>query len=97
MTETDYRFPTEDEESALIKEVSEMFVAAGMESRQIPLIPDEFAKLLFQINPDAFGGRLENAERWLLERIERAEQEREEDQARQMRRFLVDFPTTTKH
>ena len=94
---SDYRFPTEDEESALIEEVSEMFVGAGMESKQIPLIPDEFAKLLFAINPDAFGGRMENAERWLLERIEKAEREREEDEARQMRRFLVDFPTITMH
>ena len=94
---SDYRFPTEDEESALIEEVSEMFVAAGMESKQIPLIPDEFAKLLFAINPDAFGGRLENAERWLLERIEKVEREWEEDKARQMRRFLADFPTTTMH
>ena len=74
-----------------------MFVAAGMESKQIPLIPDEFAKLLFQINPDAFGGRLENAEKWLQERIEKAEQEWEEDEARRMKRFLVDFPTTTMH
>ena len=94
---SDYRFPTEDEETALIEEVSEMFVVMGMGSKPIPLIPDEFAKLLFQINPDVFGGSLENAERWLQERVERAEQEREEDQARQMRRFLVDFPTTTVH
>ena len=94
---SDYRFPTEDEESALIEEVSEMFVAMGMSSEAIPLIPDEFAKLLFQINPNIFGGKLENAERWLQERIEKAEREREEDQARQMRRFLVDFPTTTMH
>ena len=92
-----YRFPTEDEESALIEEVSEMFVAAGMESKQIPLIPDEFAKLLFAINPATFGGRLDNAERWLQERIEKAEQEWEEDNARRMKRFLVDFPITTMH
>lgn len=94
---SDYRFPTEDEESALVEEVSEMFSATGMESKQIPLIPDEFAKLLFQINPDAFGGRLENAERWLLERIDKAEREREEEEREQMRKFLADFPTTTMH
>ena len=94
---SDYRFPTEDEETALIEEVSEMFASVGMDSKPIPLIPDEFAKLLFAINPDVFGGRLENAERWLQERIDRAEQERQEDEARQMRRFLADFPTTTMH
>ena len=94
---SDYRFPTEDEETALIEEVSEMFAAMGMGSKPIPLIPDEFAKLLFAVNPDIFGGRLENAGRWLQERIETAEQERQEDEARQMRRFLVDFPTTTMH
>ena len=94
---SDYRFPTEDEETALIEEVSEMFVVMGMGSKPIPLIPDEFAKLLFQINPDVFGGSLENAERWLQECVERAEKESEGEQAKQMRRFLVDFPTTTMH
>ena len=94
---SDYRFPTEDEEIALIEEVSEMFVVMGMGSKPIPLIPEEFAKLLFQIKPDVFGGKLENAERWLQECIERAEQESEKDQARQMRKFLTAFPTTTAH
>ena len=93
----DCRFPTEDEESAPIEEVSGIFAVEEMGSKPMPLIPDEFAKLLFAINPDAFGGRFENAERWLQERIEKAEQEREEDEARQMRRFLADFPTTTMH
>ena len=46
---SDYRFPIEDEENTLIEEVSEMFVVARMESKQIPLISDEFAKLLFQM------------------------------------------------
>ena len=94
MTEADYRFPTEDEESDLIGEVSKIFTALGMESTAVPVIPEEFAKMLFKINPDVFGNRLENAERWLQERIERADQEREKDA---MRRFLDGFPTTTAH
>ena len=93
----DYRFPTEDEESELIGEVSKIFTALGMESTPVPIIPEEFAKMLFTLNPDVFGNRLENAERWLQECVERAEQEREKDQGKQMRRFLAGFPTTTAH
>ena len=94
----DYRFPTEDEESELIGEVSKIFTALGMESTPVPMIPEEFAKMLFTLNPDVFGDRLENAERWLQERIERAEQERENGRSKQeMRRFLAGFPTTTAH
>lgn len=89
---SDCRFPTEGEESTLIEGVSEMFVATGMESKPIPLIPDEFVKLLFAINSDTFGGRLEKEERRLLERIEKTDQERKEDQTRQIRKFLCDFP-----
>lgn len=92
---SDYRFPTKDEESALIEKVLEVFAALGMEPR--PLMLEEFASLLFSINPDAFGDSLENAERWLQECVERAEKESEGEQAKQMRRFLVDFPTTTMH
>ena len=31
-----------------------------MESAPVPVIPEEFAKMLFTLNPDAFGGELEN-------------------------------------
>ena len=74
----DCRFPTEDEESAPIEEVSGIFAVEEMGSKPMPLIPDEFAKLLFAINPDAFGGRLEKAEGWTLERIEKTDRERKE-------------------
>ncbi|MCY4030786.1 MAG: hypothetical protein OXF05_01560 [Hyphomicrobiales bacterium] len=95
---SDYRFPTEDEESALIEEVSRIFMALGMESTAVPVIPEEFAKMLFTLKPDIFGDKLENAERWLQERIETAEQEVEDDQSKQeMKRFLSGFPTTTPH
>ena len=94
---SDYRFPTEDEESELIGEVSKIFTALGMELTPVPVIPEEFAKMLFTLNPDVFGNRLENAERWLQECAERADQEREKDQEKRMRRFLAGFPTTTAH
>ena len=74
MTAPNYRFPTEDEESGLIGEAAKIFTTLGMESTPVPVIPDEFAKMLFTLNPNVFGNRLENAERWLQECIERAEQ-----------------------
>ena len=97
MTPIDYIFPTEAEELDLIGEVAKIFTALGMESTLVPLIPDEFAKMLFTLNPDIFGNRLENAERWLKERIERAEREKKKERGEQMREFLTDFPTTTAH
>ena len=68
-----------------------------METMSLPLIPDEFAKMLFTFNPDIFGNRLENAERWLQKRIERVEQESEKERGEQMEKFLADFPTITAH
>ena len=94
---SDYRFPTKEEESELIEEVSKIFMALGMESTPVPIIPEEFAKMLFTLNPDIFGNKLENAERWLQECIDKAERESEEERAKQMRKFLDGFPTTTVH
>ena len=77
MTETDYRFPPKNEKSELIGEIAKIFIASGMKSTPVPVIPNEFAKMLFTPNPDVC--RLENlaAERWRRECIERAEQESE--------------------
>ena len=95
---SDYRFPTQKEASELIEEVSKIFEALGMESKPIPVIPEEFAKMLFTLNPDVFGNRLENAERWLQECIEKVVERESEDQAKEkMRRFPTDFPTTIVH
>ena len=66
-------------------------------SGQVVMKPEELAKLLFQINPDVFGGRLENAEKWLQERLEETSQEMGKEQENEMRRFLAGFPTTTAH
>ena len=95
---SEYRFPTHEEASELIEEASKIFEALGMGSKPIPPIFDEFAKMLFTLNPDAFGNRLENAERWLRECIEKVVEKESEDQAHEkMRRFLADFPTTIVH
>ena len=66
-------------------------------SKPTPLIPYEFAKMLFTVNSDIFGNRLENAERCLQECIERVEQESEKYRTREMTRFLANFPTITAH
>ena len=81
------RFPMKDEETALIEKVSEIFVETGMGSRPISLISEEFIKLLFTLNPDIFGGGLENAEKWLRECIDRAGQEREKGRTKLMKIF----------
>ena len=94
---SEYRFPTQKEASELIEEVSKIFEALGMGSKPIPVIPEEFAKMLFTLNPDVFGNRLENAERWLQECIERTAKETEDQAREEMRRFLADFPTTIVH
>ena len=94
---SDYRFPTQKEASELIEEVSKIFEALGMGSKPIPVILDEFAEMLFTLNPDAFGGELKNAEKWLRECIERTAKETENQAKEEMRRFLADFPTTIVH
>ena len=92
-----YRSPTQKEASELIEEASKIFAALGMDSKPIPLIPEEFAKMLFTLNPDVFGNRLENAEKWLQECIERVAKESEEQAKQEIKRFLADFPATTAH
>ena len=94
---SEYRFPTQKEASELIEEASKIFTALGMGSKPMPVIPEEFAKMLFTLNPDAFGNRLENAERWLRECIGRVTKESEDQAKEEMRRFLADFPMTTDH
>ena len=58
-----------------------------------------FAKMLFTLNSDVFGNRLENAERWLQERIERrggkVERPGETDE-KILSEFLNDHGTLTK-
>ena len=95
---SEYRFPTHEEASELIEEASKIFEALGMNSKPTPVILDEFAKMLFTLNPDVFGNKLENAERWLRECIEKVVERESENQAKEkMRRFLADFPTTIVH
>lgn len=69
MTETNRRFPTKEEESALLEDVAEDFLLnEGL--KPIVIDPEDiasYAEWLLEINPDAFGGRLENAEIWLRE------------------------------
>ena len=71
--------------------------ALEMGSKPIPIMLKGFAKMLFTLNPDAFGNRLENAERWLQECIERATKESEDRAKQEMRRFLADFQAATMH
>ena len=93
---SNYRFPTEKEASELIEGVSKIFKALGMETPATVNFK-EFAQMLFTLNPDVFGNRPENAERWLQECIERVARENEDQAKQEMRRFLADFPTTIAH
>ena len=97
MNEDDYRCPTEDEEHALVEELEELFESSGIGTKPVFTTIEEFAELLFQINPDVFGGRLDNAERWLNESIDAFEREMEQERDNRLRRFLADFPTTKPH
>ena len=90
---SEYRFPTEKEACKLIEDVSKIFKALGIEI-PAPIVPKDFAQILFTLSPDAFGGELENAERWLEACIDKVE----EDNAEKERiRLLADFPITTMH
>ncbi len=93
----DYGFPTEDEETALIEEVSEMFMAIRGNLKPMVLISEEFAKLSFAINPGVFGDKLENGERCLPERIERSGQERGKERTKRTGWFPAGLPKTAMH
>lgn len=92
-----YRFPTEDEEEALVEELEELFESSGIGTKPVFTTIEEFAELLLRINPDAFGGKLENAEKWLNESIQEFERQMEQERDNSLKKFLADFPTTTAH
>ena len=95
MNEDDYRFPTKAEALEIIRELEAFLEDIETDSHPFAMRSESLVNLVFQVNPDAFGGSLENAERWLRETIE--EIERQEEQEDSMKRILVDFPTTKAH
>ena len=97
MNKDDYRFPTKEEEEALAEWLENFFSSIEPAPDQVVMKARDLAELLFTINPDVFGGRLENAEKWLQERLEETSQEIGKEQENEMRRFLAGFPTTTAH
>ena len=97
MNKDDYRFPTKEEQESLAKELENFFSSIEPAPDQVVMKARDLAELLFTINPDVFGGRLENAEKWLQERLEETSQETGKEQENEMRRFLAGFPTTTAH
>ena len=97
MNKDDYRFPTKEEEESLAEGLENFFSSIEPAAGQVVMKARDLAKLLFQINPDVFGGRLENAEKWLQERLEETSQETGREGENEMRRFLAGFPTTTAH
>ena len=97
MNKDDYRFPTKEEQESLAEELENFFGSIEPAPDQVVMKARDLAELLFTINPDVFGGRLENAEKWLQERLEETSQEMGKEQENEMRRFLAGFPTTTAH
>lgn len=95
MSEDDYRFPTKAEEHEIVKELEAFFEDIETDSNPVSMSRESFVNLLFLANPDAFGGSLENAERWLMENVEELERQREQDDS--IKRVLANFPTTTAH
>ena len=95
MDENDYRFPTDDEEYEIVKELEAFFKDNETDLNTVAMSGESLVNLVFMVNPDAFGGSLENAERWLRETLEELEQQREQDDS--MKRVLSDFPTTKAH
>ena len=91
MSEDDYRFPTKAEAHEIIMMLEAFFERIKSSSNPIAMNRDIFLNLLFLANPDAFGGSLENAERWLRETVQRVERHES------MKRLLADFPTKTAH
>ena len=91
MNENDYRFPTKAEEHEIVKGLEDLFKDIETDSKSVAISGESLVNLLFKINPDAFGGSLENVERWLKENMERAERHES------IKRILADFPTTMAH
>ena len=81
MNEDDYRFPTDAEEYEIIEELEAFFKDNETDLNTVAMSGESLVNLVFMVNPDAFGGSLENAERWLRETLEELEQQREQDTA----------------
>ena len=87
----DYRFPTEDEEKSILEEFSERFADSGLASATIPIsIKELLGPLVFSLQPYAFGGEIENANRWLKELIEGTES----NQTSEMKKYLNSLSIT---
>ena len=95
MNEDDYRFPTKAEEHEIVKELEAFFEDIETDSHPVAVSGESLVNLIFLANPDAFGGSLENAERWLRETLEELEQQREQDES--MKKILADLPANTAH